>query len=431
MKARGILIEVARILLGLTFVASALLKGIDPVGVGLKVHEFQTLVFGISHPKLLAYSEWMGYILIITEFVCGAFLLMGIYRRLASRLSFAIMLFFTVLTAYTYVTGVMPDCGCFGDIIKLSPLETLAKNLLLLPVSLLLMVYPLEIKHLYSKREQWFPAVLAVLGIGVFVYLNARALPAIDFLPYKVGYNIRERIAEVDAKYQEELNLHTRYIYERDGKEQSFAVDSLPTDSTWHFVRISQPEELSLKQLDYSLLILNPDGEDKTSEILHDTTGVFLFVSPDWKQAQQTKYEVINELYHYLKERGIKFYSISSTLANNEAEWRYQTGAEYPSLFADATTIKSMIRSNPGMVIMQDGKIIDKLSSKDFPQSDEIANFVSSRLVEHQHTSPSPARASLLYAWAVLLLVGASRRLTRLGRASLYLREQSASQEKE
>lgn len=420
MKIKPLLIELARIIVGLVFVVSGFTKAIDPVGLGLKVHDFQTLVFGITNPTLLSWGQPLATSLIIVEFCVGAFLLMGIYRRLASRLATLLLFFFTLLTGYVYITGTMPDCGCFGDALKMTASGTFLKNLLLLPMALLLAWNATEIKHLYSKREQWIPASLAIVGIGLFVYTNLRALPYVDFRPYRIGYNIRERIRQSDSLYMAALNAGTRYIYERNGVQQSFAVDSLP-DSTWTYVEMQQAERLSLTPPAYSFLVLTPEGEDKTEEILTDTTGIFLFLSPDWAKAEQTRYEVVNELYSYLSERGIKFYSVSPTVADNAAEWFYRTGAEYPALFVDATTIRTMLRANPGLVIIKDGVIIDKLASIDFPSSDEFANFVSSRLEHGEHTKPSLWRLSILMLWGLLLLIGLLRRTLRWGRAAGYL----------
>lgn len=419
MKIKPILIELGRILIGLTFTLSGLLKAIDPVGVGIKVHDFQTQVFGIRQNILLDLSEELAFVLIALEFCAGAFLLMGIYRRLSSRIACLMLLFFTFVTGYSFFTGAMPDCGCFGDAIKLTASQTFYKNLVLLPISIFLVRYAQEIKHLYSLREQWLPAWLSFIGISVFIYTNAQSLPFVDFRLYKIGSNVRQGLQTADSLYHTAIKASTRYVYEKDGKRQFFTVDSLP-DDTWQYIEVQQSEQLRLTP-PQTLLILTPDGEDKTEEILQDSTGVFLFLSPDWSKASQEKYEVINELYRYLRSKNIKMYSVSSTIADNAAEWVYRTGAEYPRLFIDATTIKTMIRSNPGLLILKDGVIVDKLSSRDFPESHEIVNFVDSRLNHAEHISPSVWRIVLLLLWGLLLLIGFLRRVLRWGRAAGYL----------
>ena len=420
MKIKQVLIEFARIVVGLTFVASGILKGIDPIGLDIKVHDVLTTVFGVTNLRIIDLSWLMAYTLIVLEFCIGAFLLMGIYRRLASRLVFLSLIFFTLFTGYAFFTNSMPDCGCFGDALKLTPFESFLKNLLLLPLSALLVYYALDIRHLYSKREQWLPAFFAFSGITYFVYANATDLPMIDFRPYKVGYNIREKIHKADSVYQEELNKHTRYVYERNGVKQSFAVDSLP-DETWSYVELQQSEHLlTLRPMDYSLLILTPEGEDVTQSILNDTLGVFLFISPDWSKAKQSNYEAINALYEHLKRQGIKFYSLSPTKADSEAEWRYQTGAKYPNLFVDASTLKTMIRSNPGLIVLKKGRIMSKLSPLHFPKTEDVASFAYMQL-EFLQTRFPYGRIIPLMVWSFLLLAGLIRRSLRWLRVGVYL----------
>lgn len=422
MKPKLFLVEVCRIVLGLTLILSAFLKGIDPIGLGIKINEYETTMLGISSPWLSSISNWLAYLFITLEFCTGAFILMGIYRRLSSRIALILIAFFVLITGYSYFSGSIPDCGCFGDALKLTPWETFAKNLVLLPVSMLLVWRANDIGHLYSFREQWLPAWLAFAGISIFIYYNASTLPFVDFRPYKIGYNIREKIRQTDSIYQAELLANTRYVYERNGASQSFSIDSLP-DSSWTYKEVIQPESLKNRPLTYSLLILNSDGEDKTDEILNNQEGVILFTSPDWSKAKQNNYQDINELYNYTLNHGVAFYSLSPTKADNEVEWRYQTGAEYPNLVVDATTLKTMIRSNPGLIILKDGRIIDKLSWVDFPKSDEIANFVDSRLNKEIYTSPSYWRITPLLLWAIMLVVGVLRRTLRFTRAVFYLKD--------
>lgn len=428
MRYRDVLLELGRILIGLVFVSSAFLKGVDPVGLGIKIQEHLTVMFGIGTSALLSLSDLLSYGLIVLEFCTGAFLLMGIYRRLSSRVAFALLLGFTLTTGYSYFSGLIPDCGCFGDAFKLSPLQTFLKNLMLLPISVFLVKEATQIRHLYSFREQWLPALFSFIAISVFVYINGKYLPIWDFRPYKIGYNIRERIATADSLYQAELLANTRYVYEREGKRRSFAVDSLP-DSTWRYIEMQQSDVLNSKPLTYNLLILSQEGEDMTDEILGDESGVFLFTSPDWSKAEQTNYEHINELYRYTQALGLKFYSLTPSKADSEAEWRYQTGAEYPGLFVDATTLKTMIRSNPGLVILKGGRIMDKVAVGDFPKSDEIANFVQERLEGTNHTRASLWRLFPLGIWATLLFIGLIRRVMRLIRALFYIKAKPQTKE--
>lgn len=412
MKIKLIFLEVTRILLGVTLVVSGLLKGVDPKGLELKIHEFFSEVFLVKSPLLLGISSWLAYFLIVIEFCAGAFLLMGIYRRLSSRLVFILFAMFTLLTGYVYVTEAIADCGCFGDALSLTPWETFAKNLLLFPLSFWLMLYARKIKCLYSLRERWIPAFLAVCGIGYFVYANATTLPYVDFRPYKIGYNLKERIYQADSLYQKRLNEGTRYIYERNGKRVHFDLSNIP-DSSWTYVGVFQPEELLHYKLEYSFVVLDSLGEDVSSSLLENPQGVVLLLSSGWETASQEKYESVNDLYLYLKKKGIEFYAVSPSDSSSVSRWRYETGAEYPTLTMDKSTIHTILRSNPGLLFLKSGRIIDKIPSVYFPKKEEIATFVTARLLYGEHIQPTQGRVVLLVVWGLLLLFGIIRLVYR------------------
>ncbi len=419
-STRSLLLELARVLLSLALLLSGLLKAIDPVGVANKVIEYQTNIFGVSSPWLLQGSTGIAFVLVTIEFILGAFLLMGIYRRLASRLTFGLLLFMTVLTGYIYAMGMVIDCGCFGDAIHLSPLETFAKNIVLLLLAYYVMRHARSMKHLYSRRERWIPAILAIVGIVVFASDNYRHLPYIDFLPYKVGYNLRERIAKADATMQADLLESTLYIYIKGDERRGFRANELP-DSTWTYVEMQQPQALATGTSEYSFVLLTPEGTEVTAEILGNDRGVFLFFSPSWLEASQANVDAVNELYRYAEAHGYAFYGVSPSHSEAEAEWRYQTGASYPSLFMDATTIKTIIRSNPGLVVMRGGVILDKVAVHDLPSVEEIETYVDQRLNKGVSTEPAFDRLILLLIWGVLVLYGLVRRVLRRLRATRYI----------
>lgn len=426
MRASSWLLELGRIAIGATFLISGLFKAIDPAGVGLKVREYLVAMLGIRQGATLALSDLLASTLIVIEFSLGAFLLMGIYRRLSTRFIFTLLLVFTLITGYNYASGSVSDCGCFGDVLSLSPLSTFLKNILLLPVSLVLMKKATSLKHLYSRREQWIPALVAIAGISYFTYFNLVTAPFLDLLPYKRGYNIRERIKQSDSIYQAQLIEGTRYIYEKFGQKRSYHMDSLP-DSTWSYVGIAQAEEIEQTKPAYNFTILSERGEDIRDSLLNDGKGLFLLLANDWSQAKQTHFEAINTLYCYADSLGLKFYSVTSGDDEGFNRWRYETNAQYPSVLMDATVVKSIIRSNMGLVFIKDGQIIDKLPERYFPSRSEVQSFVQGRLWGEYYYTVSIARIAPLVLWGILLLIGVVRRLLRHRRACYYLKTEQTN----
>lgn len=420
MSLKRTLLEASRIVLGLVFVISGLLKAVDPMGGAIKVGEYFGSILGskflwISHTFLP-----LSVLLCMVEFLLGAFLLMGIYRRIASRMTFVMMVFMTIVTIYISITDSVGDCGCFGDLIKLTNVQSLIKNIILLPMSYFVMRYARQMSHLYTRRERWVPAALAFIGISQFTYCNQRYLPYRDFRPYQIGFDLNKKIQEADSTYQAELLEGTRFIYRKDDRVESFTVHNLP-DTTWTYERQEQSSELKNRKLTYSFEMQNSEGEAMEHLILNDQTGVLLLFSLNWNDANQDNIDEINELYRYAQEYGYKFYGVSASTPEEESEWRYQTGADYPILFMDATTIKTIIRANPGLIVMKSGVVIDKISSEMLPSIDKIPSYIHSRMKLGQGTVPSPMRLLLLGLWASILLLGLLRLLARRINARGYI----------
>lgn len=407
-----VLLEVGRVVLGLIFVTSGLFKAIDPMGVSLKITDYVSSALGSSWAWLVDLSMLMAVLLCVVEFTLGAMLLMGIYRRLVTRLSFAIMVLMTLVTIYIYWTGVLPDCGCFGDVIKLSNGGTLLKNLLLLPLSYWLMTSARSLGHLFSRRERWLPAALALLGISYFTYQNYHYLPYKDLRPYRIGYNLQEKILEEERAYQEALFAGTKYVYHRGDEEQSFDVNALP-DSTWTFVRLEQEEQLKSYKPTYFFELRNDYGEQMEEQVLSDSVGTILLLSLNWIKADQRRLSEINELYRYAEQQGYHFYGVSASTPEEEAEWRYQTGADYPVLFADATTIKTMVRANPALMLLKGGVIMDKISVAMLPELEQIPDYVESRMAGTETSLPSRKRLIPLLLWAGVLALALLRIVAR------------------
>lgn len=407
MRYKSIFIDCIRILLGLTFISSGFLKGIDPVGFGLKIVEYQTHLFGVTTADYIDLATLVGCLFIVFECCIGIFLFHGVALKTTARLSFLLLLALTLTTLYNYIEGAVPDCGCFGDFLPLNPLETLLKNIILLTLNIYLLFNLTRAKRCSSNKSEWLRSGLGIIALSVFLYGNYQGLPYWDFRPYKIGYNIRERISKADSAYYAELMANTQYLYKKGNEKRTFTAHHLP-DSTWHFVRMIEANNKPQQEV-YSLLILTDQGEDVTQDILRDTVGVFLFASPDWEQARQENYEYINRLYRYAKRNGIKFYSISPSNADSEAEWRYQTGAEYPNLFVDAATLKTMIRSNPGLIVIKNGVIIDKLAPPDFPTSEKTVDYLYTRLILGESGNRTYWRVLLLILWLFVASIGLIR----------------------
>ncbi len=421
MLIKRITIELARVLLSFTLLLSSFLKAIDPIGLSIKIEEYLEAIahIHISNSNLLLF---LSIVLISFEFLLGSCLAMGIYRRLSARLSFLFMLAMTALTAYNFFFEAVSDCGCFGDAIKLSNGATLLKNLLLLPLSYFVMKVARKIKPLYTIRERLLLLVLSLGCMLFFIRGNVSQLPLIDFRPYKVGYNLNERIQEEQELLQKELLKHTKYIYSKDGEEKAFSPNALP-DSSWTFVSMKQDLDESLKPK-YNFHLLDSLGVEQEKKILNSKNLSFLLLAPSWDEAPLDKVDEINYLHYLAKERGINFYAISASDATEGENWLYETGADYPLLSMDKTTIKTIIRSPLGLVLIKNGLIIDKLSYQELPKRTELTSFIEKYSKTEQILPKSKSfRLIPLIIWLIFVIFGFGRRLLRHSLAFSYLRK--------
>ncbi len=422
MLIKRIVVELARILLSFTFLLSSFLKAIDPVGFAIKLEEYLEALahIHISNSNLLLL---LSIIFICFEFLLGSCLAMGIYRRLSARLSFLLMLSMTALTAYNYFFNAVSDCGCFGDAIKLSNGATLLKNLLLLPLSYFVLKVARKIKPLYTMRERLLLLIASFACMLYFIKENVTQLPLIDFRPYKIAYNLKERIQAEQDSLQQLLLEQTQYLYTKDGVEQAFSANTLP-DSSWTFVAMEQNVDKNLKA-SYNFHLLDSLGEEQEERVLNSKKLNVLLLAPSWKDAPQDKVDEINYLYDLSKKMGANFYAISSSSLSEGAEWLYETGADYPLFSMDKTTIKTIIRGSLGLVLIKNGIILDKLSYQELPQREKLSNFLAQYSETEQILPKSKSfRLIPLIIWLIFLIFGFGRRLLRHSLAFPYLRKQ-------
>lgn len=429
MKRRYWWCELVRLVLASTFIISGLAKAIDPIGTISKVAEYLSRIGGFSGSLGEVLAPWGAILLIALEFLIGAFLLGGIYRKLCSRLAFALLAVMTALTGYIFFSGIDIDCGCFGDLIHLSPLATFAKNLILLPLAYLLIPRARKLRHLFSRRERWIPAVLAIIGIGYCIYESYFDLPAWDSLPYRVGYHLPTQINQADSLMSFSLAEQQRYVYSKEGVEQTFDLNALP-DSSWSYVRTEETSSSPTGnyRLTYSFHPLDSLGQDLSEDILSNPRGVFLLCTPSLAKASQEAIDSYNELYRLAQSEGYTFYGITASPASEQNNWSYETGAEYPFLFLDATTIKTITRSTPGLILLKGGTIIDKVPSSRVPSANKLKPFIESRFIQNQHTQPLLYRWIALALWSLVHLAALVRRASRQTRVLLYLGSKTKQQ---
>ena len=363
------LVNVARMVLSLTFLFSGVVKLIDPRGTQYKIEDYSA-AFGLSRFMPESLPLVLACLLAILEFLLGIYLFFGIRRRLASTLAIGFMLVMTPLTLYLALTNPVSDCGCFGDALVLTNWQTFAKNVVLLICACLALRYYKLMPHFVAKRFIWLVALCALAFACAFVSYNLWRLPVIDFRPYHVGADIRKAWYDDQQSFGQ---FQTTFILEKDGVQKEFSLEEYP-DSTWTFIdtRTVQVEPTEHSGVGDLLIQDAESGEDLTEQILCDEGYTFLLVAPYLEKADDGIMGELLSLYDYSQEAGINFYCLTSSGEQAIESWKDLTGAEYPFCLADAVVLKTMIRSNPGLMLLHNGKVVGKWPSTALPTPKEL-----------------------------------------------------------
>lgn len=407
--ALTVLVNACRFLLGATFVFSGFVKAIDPIGTQYKLQDYISAVgMGGIVPDIVTFLASVA--LSVLEFSLGVFVLFAIRRHLVSKILVAFMAVMTLITVWIALFNPVKDCGCFGEALRLTNVQTLLKNIVLLAASVVVAWRPLRMYRFLTRSTQWIAINYTILFV---LLLSAHCLyhiPLIDFRPYHIGMNIKKGMEIPAGAPQPEFE--TTFILQKNGVKKEFTLDNYP-DSSWQFVdsKTVQTKEGYVPPI-HDFSIQKANGDDITDSVLTAKGYIFLLVSPHLEQADDSNFGDIDLLYEYCQERKIPFYCLTASTKKDIDHWADITGAEYPFCFTDETTLKTIIRSNPGLLLLKDGTIIRKWSHNDLPSSSSL-NAPLSKLSIGAMPSTSLGetimKVVLLFFIPLILLVFADR----------------------
>lgn len=403
------LVNACRFLLGATFVFSGFVKAIDPIGTQYKLQDYISAVgMGGIVPDIVTLLASVA--LSALEFSLGVLVLFAIRRHLVSKILVAFMAVMTLITVWIALFNPVKDCGCFGEALRLTNVQTLLKNIVLLAASVVVAWRPLRMYRFLSRSTQWIAINYTILFVLLLSAHCLYHLPLIDFRPYHIGMNIKKGMEIPAGAPQPEFE--TTFILQKNGVKKEFTLDNYP-DSSWQFVdsKTVQTKEGYVPPI-HDFSIQKADGDDITDSVLTAKGYFFLLVSPHLEQADDSNFGDIDLLYEYCQERKIPFYCLTASTKKDIDHWADITGAEYPFCFTDETTLKTIIRSNPGLLLLKDGTIIRKWSHNDLPSSSSL-NAPLSKLSIGAMPSTSLGetimKVVLLFFVPLILLVFADR----------------------
>ena len=396
------IVNLCRIIVAVTFIFSGFVKAIDPIGTQYKLQDYLGAIgmAGIlPNWTLLAVAVFLAAI----EFCIGIFLLFAIQRRLISKLTVAFMVFMTMVTVWIVVADPVKDCGCFGDALHLTNTETLIKNIVLLVCSLVIMYRPLAMFRFVSKSNQWIVTNYTIVFILVSSGLSLYYLPIFDFRPYHIGVNI-PRGMEI-PKGAKLPQFKTTFIMEKNGQRKEFTLDNYP-DASWKFIdsKTVQTSEGYIPPIHYFSITDNKTGLDLTNSILSHKGYTFLLIAPHLETADDSNFGDIDRLYEYAQSYDIPFYCLTASTTKAIKRWVDLTGAEYPFCITDEAVLKTIIRSNPGLLLLKDGTIINKWSHNNLPNEAKLSRPISQSSLGKMPKDSVPAKILEIVLWFILPL---------------------------
>ena len=396
------IVNLCRIIVAVTFIFSGFVKAIDPIGTQYKLQDYLGAIgmAGIlPNWTLLAVAVFLAAI----EFCIGIFLLFAIQRRLISKLTVAFMAFMTMVTMWIVVADPVKDCGCFGDALHLTNTETLIKNIVLLVCSLAIMYRPLAMFRFVSKSNQWIVTNYTIVFILVSSGLSLYYLPIFDFRPYHIGVNI-PRGMEI-PKGAKLPQFKTTFIMEKNGQRNEFTLDNYP-DASWKFIdsKTVQTSEGYIPPIHDFSITDNKTGLDLTNSVLSHKGYTFLLIAPHLETADDSNFGDIDRLYEYAQSYDIPFYCLTASTTKAIKRWIDLTGAEYPFCITDEAVLKTIIRSNPGLLLLKDGTIINKWSHNNLPNEAKLSRPISQSSLGKMPKDSVPAKILEIVLWFILPL---------------------------
>ncbi|MBX2914190.1 MAG: DoxX family protein [Cyclobacteriaceae bacterium] len=365
---KKIIDQFSRFFVGGLLIFSGLIKLNDPIGTQIKMEEYFEVFaedFGSFFHHFIPWALEFGMIMIILELMLGVAILIYWRMNLTAWLLLLMMTFFTFLTFYSAYFNKVTDCGCFGDAIKLTPWESFTKDVIL-------MVF---VAHLFWYRKSYKPVlrartghsiIIATIVVSLFVGIYAiRHLPFLDFRAYHIGNNIPQQMIAPEQPVIE-------YLFTKDGKEVRDTKFLTEADG-YKYVssRVLNEDKIKPKITDYS--ISSPEGEDKTQYTFEGNR--LLIVMFDVNKASTANIAAVRDLTKQLEGKVECFILTSSGSETTEA-FRHEHQLAVPYYYADATVLKTIIRSNPGVALWKNGTVLGNWHHNDTPAASTVLELL-------------------------------------------------------
>jgi len=376
---RNILLSFSRFFVGALFIFSGLIKANDPLGFGYKLQEY----FEVFHMNFLSpVATGIAILLCTLEIVLGALLILGFWSKKVAWGLLLLIIFFTLLTFISAAFKVVTSCGCFGDAIPLTPWQSFTKDLILLVLILIIFINKNAIEPLLKKASTQRNVALAVtvlsLGFGLYTY---NVLPVIDFLPYKVGAHIPSLMVIPPGEKPDEFEImyhlkNRKTKAEKDMSDKDYLKTEIWKDNSWEI--IGEPVKRLVKK-GYEpkikdLVISDASGTDYTKEIIENPYYSLVFVAYDLKNTSESAIGKLNAIaINATQQFNIRTVLLTSNAAQDAEAFVKKNNLFSEVFYADAVPLKSMVRANPGILLLKNGVVVNKWHNHNMPTFDQLS----------------------------------------------------------
>ncbi|TKD62305.1 BT_3928 family protein [Flavobacterium sp. ASW18X] len=355
------LVGFSRIFVGVLFIISGLIKLNDPVGFSFKLEEYFS-VGVLNMPYFEPYALAISIFVVIVEVLLGVMLLIGFKPKFTIWSLLAMIVFFTFLTFYSAYFNKVTDCGCFGDAIKLTPWESFTKDVVLLVLILVLLKGIKYIQPILPEKKDWWAVGLATLSCILFCYHVLNHLPSKDFRPYKIGANIMEGMS-ISEGAPEPLYEYT-WTFNENGIEKSYVTNGDYPTVEGEFVGVETEEIQKGYEPPIHDFTIEQEGVDYAASLLEEPKLVMV-ISYDLAKAELEAFTAVKKITDRAAKKGYKVIGMSASNSEQAAAIVKEYNLKFDFYFTDQTTLKTIVRSNPGILVLEKGTITEKVHYND------------------------------------------------------------------
>lgn len=360
-----ILANLFRILTGIVFMFSGFVKGVDPWGFAYKLEDY---FIAYNWDFFIPFALVFSILLCTLEFSIGAWLVFNVITKRAAWLVLLMMVFFTGLTLYDAIYSPVSDCGCFGDAIKLTNWQTFYKNLVLLPMAVIIFAFRKKFRSLFAAKTQWIIALLISLLFAWFCYYNYRHLPVIDFTEWKTGHKLY-------AENPQPVKTFLIYKNKTTGEQKEYLSPNFPYDDStwmanWEFVsqRVDDPNIYYGK----NLILTDSAGTDFTADVVRNQDFQLIFNVYDLTAIDEAQAKFIQQFSSKAYDSDISSVIAMSATPEEMSNFVKKYNIMVPVYNSDDVVLKTMVRSNGGLMLLKGGVVLNKWNWRDIPEFEKF-----------------------------------------------------------